>query len=124
MTTCKWRAERKQQSAEARRGCGVSASSVSTRRSTSSCASAFAESVDDGFLAVTVHERGTVHVAGRDVPPDSVRAISTALRDTGRSRVLVQADKKVPTGLLLEVLDTCRLAGASQVDVAATEERP
>ena len=36
--------------------------------------------------------------------------------------IVIQADRDVPTHLLLKVLDTCRLAGAKQVDVAAVKE--
>ena len=85
--------------------------------------SAFAESVEQGFLPVAIDAEGGVHVAGRVVPADSVRAIATALEEVGQRRVLVQADRAVPTELLLKVLDTCKLAGASQVDVAALEAR-
>jgi len=85
-------------------------------------ASAFAESIDQGFVPVAVDANGGVHVAGRVIAPDSVRDIAAVLNESGRRRVLVQADRTVPTELLLQVLDTCRLAGADQVDVAAIKD--
>ena len=85
--------------------------------------SSFAESVQSGFLPVGIDAEGGVHVAGQVIPADSVRGIRDALDAAGQTRVLVQADKKVTTELLLKVLDTCKLAGASQVDVAAIEGR-
>lgn len=85
-------------------------------------ASAFAESVDQGFVPVAIDEQGAVHVGGRVIAADSVRDVAAILHETGRRRILVQADRTVPTKLLLEVLDTCRLAGADQVDVAAIRD--
>lgn len=82
-------------------------------------ASSFAESVDEGYLIVSVEPSGAVHLTGRRIPPDSVRGVASALRETGKRRILIQADREVPTHRLLEVLDTCRLAGAEHVDVAA-----
>lgn len=82
-----------------------------------------AESVDEGYLTVSVEPTGVVHVAGHTIPPDSVRGVSSALRETGKTRILIQADREVPTHRLLEVLDTCRLAGAEHVDVAALRVR-
>lgn len=81
-----------------------------------------AEPVNEGYLIVSVEPSGAVHLTGRVIPPDSVRGVTTALRETGKRRILIQADRDVPTHLLLEVLDTCRLAGAEHVDVAAIKE--
>ena len=85
--------------------------------------SALAEGVEQGFVPVAIDEAGGVHVGGRIIPADSVRGVADALEDAGKRRVLIQADRTVPTALLLEVLDTCRLAGAEHVDVAAVRER-
>lgn len=85
--------------------------------------SQFTEKLQSTFLPVGIDAEGGVHVAGQIVPPDSVRGIRDALEAAGQQRVLVQADKRVTTELLLKVLDTCKLAGATQVDVAAVEGR-
>jgi len=84
--------------------------------------SALAQSIDPGFIPVTIDKHGSVHVAGRLIPPDSVRDVATTLREAHRNRIVIQADRDVPTHILLKVLDTCRLAGAKQVDVAAIKE--
>lgn len=83
--------------------------------------STLAEPVDEGYLIVSVEPSGAVHLRGRVIPPDSVRGVATALAETAKRRILIQADREVPTHRLLEVLDTCRLAGAEHVDVAAME---
>lgn len=80
-----------------------------------------AEFIEEGYLIVAVEPSGLVHVLGRPIPPDSIRGIQTAMEETGKQRILIQADREVPTHRLLEVLDTCRLAGADHVDVAAIE---
>ncbi|HJL42164.1 MAG TPA: biopolymer transporter ExbD [Myxococcales bacterium LLY-WYZ-16_1] len=81
-----------------------------------------AQSLEDEFVPVAVDRQGLVHVAGRTIPPDSVRGIRAVLDETGRRRVLVQADRKVPAQLLIQVLDSAKLAGATQVDVAVERE--
>jgi biopolymer transport protein ExbD len=82
-----------------------------------------ATAVEEGFVPVAIDAQGRVFVSGRTIPPDSVRGIRTVLDESGRRRVLVQADREVPTHLLLTVIDSAKLAGATQVDVAALEDR-
>jgi len=84
--------------------------------------SATASSVEEGFVPIGIDQGGRVFLGGRVIPADSVRAIRGALDEVGRDRVLVQADREVPTHLLLQVIDSAKLAGATQVDVAALEE--
>ena len=81
--------------------------------------SSFAESIDQGFVSVAIDARGGVHVGGKVIPADSVRGIAAAMDEAGKRRIVIQADRSVVTELLLKVLDTCKLAGAKQVDVAA-----
>ena len=71
------------------------------------------------YLAVAITKSGTVHTLGRVVSPDDDRALARALRESGTRRILIQADRAVPTALLLRVMDTCKGAGADTVDVAA-----
>ena len=81
--------------------------------------SASAQPVTGRYLPVAVTKAGTVYVAGSSIAVDDHRAIARALSELQARRVVVQADRDVPTGLLLRVLDTCRAAGAENVDVAA-----
>jgi biopolymer transport protein ExbD len=78
-----------------------------------------AEPVTTRYLPVAITKTGTVHVAGRVIAPDEAAPIEAALKDMSAKRVVIQADREVPTGLLLRVLDTCKAAGAETVDVAA-----
>ena len=71
------------------------------------------------YLPVAITKTGAVHVAGRTIQPDDDGAIQSALKELNARRVVIQADREVPTWLLLRVLDTCKAAGAETVDVAA-----
>jgi len=81
--------------------------------------SAAAETITQRYVPVAITKRGVVRVAGRAAGPDDTEPIRAALREMGTNRVVVQADRDAPTGLLLRVMDTCRAAGAENVDVAA-----
>jgi biopolymer transport protein ExbD len=77
------------------------------------------EPVTTRYLPVAITKAGTVHVAGRTINPDDSAPIRDTLNELNAKRVVIQADRDVPTSLLLRVLDTCKAAGAETVDVAA-----
>jgi biopolymer transport protein ExbD len=87
-------------------------------------ASSRATQVQSGFVHVAVVKSGAIHVGPLVVDlaslPDTVRA---ALAHADATRVLVVADREVPTGLLLKVMDACEAGGAKAVDVAADKGR-
>lgn len=80
-----------------------------------------ARPVSNRYLPVAITKAGWVHVAGRIIAPGNTEIVRQALADAGVRRVVIQADREVPTGLLLRVLDTCKAAGADAVDVAAIQ---
>lgn len=84
--------------------------------------SALAQSINPGFVAVVIDKNANVYIDGRLIAPDSIHEISRVLEEARRNRIVIQADRDVPTHILLKVLDSCRLAGAKQVDVAAIKE--
>jgi biopolymer transport protein ExbD len=84
--------------------------------------SAFAAETQAGFLGVSIDRDGVVHLEGKTLPADSVRAIRDALLRSEQKRVLLWADGAVPTSKLLQVMDSCKLAGATQVDVSAKQK--
>jgi biopolymer transport protein ExbD len=77
------------------------------------------------FLAVAIAASGRAYVDDRAVDrvtlPVAVRA---AIARGAPSRVIIQADRKVETGVLLTVMDGCRAGGATDVEVAAVRETP
>ena len=78
-----------------------------------------AEPVTSRYLPVAITKQGTVHVTGRTVSPGDPAPIRAALKDMAVNRVVIQADREAPTGLLLNVMDTCKAAGATKIEVAA-----
>ncbi|MBN2505665.1 MAG: biopolymer transporter ExbD [Verrucomicrobia bacterium] len=80
-----------------------------------------ARPLPERYLPVAISKSGWAHVGGRPVAPDDAGAIRRALSEAGVRRVVLQADREVPTGLLLRVMDTCHTAGADGVDVAALQ---
>jgi biopolymer transport protein ExbD len=75
-------------------------------------------------ILVAVTERGTVHINERTVDLRTLRAVlERELRRRPTSAVIIVADKAAKTGVLVDVIDECRLAGAKKVSIASTVER-
>lgn len=82
-----------------------------------------ASSVQAGFVPVAVVKSGAIHVGPLVVDlPQLGEAVRGALARGNSDRVLVIADREVPTGLLLKVMDGCYAGGATSVDVAADRD--
>ncbi|MEP1552312.1 MAG: biopolymer transporter ExbD [Paraglaciecola sp.] len=69
------------------------------------------------LLAIT--DNGEVFYDGSNVGVGGVRGIVEQLQRREPRPVVIQADKTVPTELLLEVIDGAKLAGAKTVNLAA-----
>ncbi|MDO6567710.1 biopolymer transporter ExbD [Alteromonas sp. 1_MG-2023] len=69
------------------------------------------------LLAIT--SNGEVFYDGSNVGVAGVRSIVEQLQRREPRPVVIQADKTVPTELLLEVIDGAKLAGAKTVNLAA-----
>lgn len=80
------------------------------------------QAIKESFVPVAIHKGGSVHIAGRAIAPDDSQSIRSTLERSKLSRIVIQADREVPTALLLKVLDTCNEAGAEKVDVAALKQ--
>ena len=72
-----------------------------------------------GTLLVALSAAGEVVLTGGAVGGDPVPAIRRALAENRATRVLLVADRMVPTGRMLEIMDACTAAGAEKVDLAA-----
>jgi len=72
------------------------------------------------YVAVALLRSGAVALGDQVLTLDSLpAALSQALRQAGCTRVVVQADREAPVGLLLKVMDGAKSAGAQSVEVAA-----
>ena len=75
-------------------------------------------------ILVAITERGTVHINERSVDMRTLRAVlERELRSRPTTAVIIVADKAAETGLLVDVIDECRLAGAKRVSIASSVER-
>ena len=72
-------------------------------------------------VQVAVTAEGDVVVGSQSVAASEVSAaVGAELGRLGATRVVLVADRRVPTGTLLAVMDACTAGGAGSVDVAAT----
>ncbi|MCM2971139.1 ExbD/TolR family protein [Larsenimonas suaedae] len=75
-------------------------------------------------VLVAITANGTLWLNGETVSPDQVgQKVADAVRQ-GSGNVVVQADRRSQTGLLVETMDAIRQAGVDNVAVAATRSGP
>jgi len=81
---------------------------------------ASAELKERGTIMVGVSEGGEVYYDGKKVDVRSVRGlVERALAEDPQAGVVVVADQGSETGVVIRVMDQCRLAGATGVSLAA-----
>lgn len=74
-------------------------------------------------ILLAISDRGEVMHDGANIGVAGVRsAIGHSLRQQQRA-VIIQADKKTPAELLINVIDQAKLAGASSVNLATDKRR-
>ncbi len=97
----------------------VKETGIDVQRSTA----ATAEVKDRGNIMLGVSAEGEVYFEGKRIDVRSVRAhVERALAEDPESGVVVVADKKSNTGVVVQAMDQCRLAGAQTVSLAAKRE--
>jgi biopolymer transport protein ExbD len=81
--------------------------------------------VDSEPLRVALDSKGVAFVNGSEVAPWLLQArVEAILRGRPGTEVLLIADERVPSGRMVEVIDQCRLAGASNVAIATRRGSP
>jgi biopolymer transport protein ExbD len=89
---------------------------IDVQRSTA----ATAEVRERGNILIGVTSDGRVYWEGKPIDMRSVRAhVERALAEDPESGVVVVADRKSETWVVVGVMDQCRLAGAANVSLAA-----
>ena len=97
----------------------VKESGIEVSRSTASTA----EVKDNASIMIGVSDEGEVWMEGKKVDVRSVRGlVERALAEDPEAGVIVVADRSSETGDVVKVMDQCRLAGASNVSLAARRE--
>ncbi len=71
-------------------------------------------------ILIGVTKENTIHIDRREVDIRAVRAnVERALAENPDGSVVIVADKLSLTGLVINVMDACKLAGAENVSIAA-----
>lgn len=74
-------------------------------------------------ILIGVTRDNTIHIDRRKVDVRAVRAnVERALAENPESSVVIVADKDSLTGLVISVMDACKLAGAPTVAIAASQD--
>lgn len=85
---------------------------------------ATAEIKERGNVLIGVTEDGRVFLDRKQIDVRSVRAhMARVLSENPESSVVIVADKKSDTGVVIQVMDQCRLAGVENVSLAAALSR-
>lgn len=79
-----------------------------------------AERKEKSTILIGVTKEGSIYMENRAIDVRAVRAnVEKALAESPEAGVIVIADQKSLTGIVIQVVDQCRLAGASSVSIAA-----
>ena len=83
-----------------------------------------AEKKQRASILVAIHRSGEIWIQKRRVDIRSVRAnIERLHAESPEGTVVIQADKRSETGLLVDVMDQVRLAGVKNIAVSAQTEK-
>lgn len=81
-----------------------------------------AEKQERASILVAISAEGQIWIDKRQVDPRAVRAnIERLHAENPQGGVVIQADRSSKNGLLVQVMDAARLAGVSNVSIAADE---
>ena len=81
-----------------------------------------AQELDKRSILIALTADGRVAYGGRELTMNSVRGVVAQQLQERDAPVIVLADRDARTGLLVDLIDECKLAGATQVSVAAGQE--
>lgn len=79
---------------------------------------------EKGNILIGVSADGRIFMERKQIDIRTVRAhVERCLAENPEGAVIIVADKASQTGIVIRVMDQCRLAGAKNVSVAASKER-
>ncbi len=85
---------------------------------------ATAERKEKGNVLIGISRDGAVYLDRKRIDVRSVRAhMARVLAENPESSVVIVADKESRTGIVVQVMDQCRLAGVKNVSLAASRAR-
>lgn len=75
-----------------------------------------------GNILIGVSAAGKVFLESKEIDIRSVRAhVERGMAENPEGAVVIVADKASSTGVVIQVMDQCRLAGAKSVSIAASK---
>ena len=81
-----------------------------------------AEKLEKNSILIAVTVDGQVVYGNRPIGVNGVRGVVHRLLQSREMPVILLADEGSRTGLVVQVIDQCKLAGATQVSIAARRE--
>ena len=77
---------------------------------------------EQGNILVGITQQGDIWIDRRQISLDALRAnVSRLKAENPEGAVIIQADQQSNTGILVKVIDQIRLAGISNISIAASE---
>jgi biopolymer transport protein ExbD len=83
---------------------------------------ASAVQLEKNSILIAVTTKGEVVYGGRDIGIAGVRPLVKRMLQSEDLPVIVQADRDVPSGLFVRVIDEAKLGGAEKVSVATRKQ--
>jgi biopolymer transport protein ExbD len=83
---------------------------------------ASAVSLEKNSILIAVTSKGEVVYGGQDIGVAGVQPLVKRMMQKEDMPVIVQADREVPAGLFVRVIDEVKLAGATRVSVATQNQ--
>ncbi len=81
------------------------------------------ERQERGNIIIAISSTGEVWMDKRQIDPHAVRTEVLRLKaENPEAAVVIVADEKADTGILVKVMDQVRLAGITRVSIAASQE--
>jgi len=84
---------------------------------------ASAKVLEKESILLTVTQEGKIYYGGREIGLNGVRGLISRLLKEEQRPVIIIADENSRTGIVVDVIDECKLAGAKSVSIAAQRER-
>ena len=81
------------------------------------------ERQERGNIIIAISSTGEIWMDKRQIDPHAVRTEVLRLKaENPEAAVVIVADEKADTGILVKVMDQVRLAGITRVSIAASQE--
>lgn len=80
---------------------------------------------DKTNMLIGITENGVVYIEGRTIDVRSIRTrMERFVAEMPQGSVVIVADRESETGIVVQVLDACRLAGVKDISLSAEKANP